>query len=64
MTELASFTGPDGTCLNVEVADEAPGPERISRDRDGTVRAGQRRCSPLHPSPPNRPLVTLRHHRP
>jgi hypothetical protein len=47
MTEVVSFAGPGGSCLNVEVADEAPGLERISRNADGTARAGRRLADAL-----------------
>ncbi|MET8740893.1 CU044_2847 family protein [Streptomyces sp. NPDC004728] len=42
MTEVVSFDGPDGASLQVEVADDAPGLERISRDSGEVVRAGRR----------------------
>jgi predicted nucleic acid-binding Zn-ribbon protein len=42
MSEIVRFEEPDGTAFQVEVADDAPGLERISRDPDGVVRAGQR----------------------
>ncbi|MYQ77021.1 hypothetical protein GTW64_07890 [Streptomyces sp. SID4923] len=37
-----SFEGPDGASLQVEVPDDAPGLERISRDSGEVVRAGRR----------------------
>jgi predicted nucleic acid-binding Zn-ribbon protein len=42
MAELVRFTGPDGASLLVEVEDDAPGLERISRDSGGVVQAGRR----------------------
>ncbi|MFB6988901.1 MULTISPECIES: CU044_2847 family protein [unclassified Streptomyces] len=42
MSEVVRFAGPDGTSLHVEVAEDAPGLERIARDSDDVVRAGQR----------------------
>ncbi|KUN06180.1 hypothetical protein AQI95_14900 [Streptomyces yokosukanensis] len=55
MTEVVSFAGPDGSCLNVEVADEASGLERISRDPDGTARAGRHLMDALAQA---RPAIT------
>ncbi|MGC4950467.1 CU044_2847 family protein [Streptomyces sp. DT224] len=42
MPEVVSFEGPDGASLQVEVPDDAPGLERISRDSGEVVRAGRR----------------------
>ncbi|MCX4450046.1 CU044_2847 family protein [Streptomyces sp. NPDC087866] len=42
MSEVVSFEGPDGASLQVEVDDDAPGLERISRDSGEVVRAGRR----------------------
>ncbi|MFB0626281.1 CU044_2847 family protein [Streptomyces sp. AB3(2024)] len=42
MAELVRFDGPDGASLIVEVEEDSPGLERISRDSDGVVRAGRR----------------------
>ena len=42
MAEVVRFAGPDGASLLVEVDDDAPGLERISRDSAGIAEAGQR----------------------
>jgi hypothetical protein len=44
MPEVVRFEGPDGSALQVEVSDDAPGLERISRDHEPgeVVRAGRR----------------------
>lgn len=44
MPEVVRFEGPGGSALQVEVSDDAPGLERISRDHEPgeVVRAGRR----------------------
>ncbi|MET9073355.1 CU044_2847 family protein [Streptomyces sp. NPDC004232] len=42
MTELVRFQGPEGSELVVEVADDTPGLELISRREDGIVEATRR----------------------
>ncbi len=42
MAELVRFSGPEGASLLVEVEDDGPGLELISRDPDGVVQAGRR----------------------
>ncbi|MFF4353631.1 CU044_2847 family protein [Streptomyces sp. NPDC001530] len=42
MSELVRFKGPDGESLVVEVDDDSPGLEQISRDSGGIADAGRR----------------------
>lgn len=42
MTEIVRFAGPDGASLLVEVDEDSPGLERISRDSAGVAEAGRR----------------------
>ncbi|MFE3325935.1 CU044_2847 family protein [Streptomyces sp. NPDC059176] len=42
MTEIVRFAGPEGASLLVEVDEDAPGLERISRDSAGVAEAGRR----------------------
>ncbi|KUJ67398.1 hypothetical protein ACZ90_28360 [Streptomyces albus subsp. albus] len=42
MAELVRFSGPEGTSLLVEVADDGPELELIARDPNGVVQAGRR----------------------
>ncbi|MEU1818364.1 CU044_2847 family protein [Streptomyces roseifaciens] len=42
MAELVRFSGPDGAALLVEVDDDGPGLELISRDTNGVVQAAGR----------------------
>ncbi|OIJ62819.1 CU044_2847 family protein [Streptomyces mangrovisoli] len=47
MSELVRFTGPDGESLVVEVEEDSPGLERISRDASGIADAGNRLTAAL-----------------
>ncbi|MFI5531311.1 CU044_2847 family protein [Kitasatospora sp. NPDC051853] len=52
MPELLRFQGPEGSALVVEVPDDSPGIELVSRGDDGIAEAGQRLDAALASSRP------------